>query len=64
MSPVEGIVLFCVSALASGINSVAGGGSLVTYPVLTVMFGIPGRFANATNAVGLFLALSPVDWLW
>jgi len=54
MHPVEAIVLFCASAVASGINSVAGGGSLISYPVLTAGFGIEGRIANATNAVGLF----------
>ncbi len=54
MSPVEAIVLFCASAVASGINSVAGGGSLISYPVINVGLHIPGREANATNSVGLF----------
>ena len=54
MSPVEGVVLFCAGVTAGAINSVAGGGSLVSYPVLTLGFGIEGRIANATNAVGLF----------
>jgi uncharacterized membrane protein YfcA len=54
MSPVEGVVLFCAGAIAGAINSVAGGGSLISYPVLTIGLGIPGRIANATNAVGLF----------
>jgi uncharacterized membrane protein YfcA len=54
MSPIEGVVLFIASAVASGINSVAGGGSLISYPILTVGFGLEGRIANATNSVGLF----------
>jgi uncharacterized membrane protein YfcA len=54
MSPAEGVLLFAAGAVASGINSVAGGGSLISYPVLTIALGIPGRIANATNAVGLF----------
>ena len=54
MSPVEGVVLFCAGAVASGINSVAGGGSLITFPVLTIGLRIPALIANATNAVGLF----------
>ncbi len=54
MSPAEGVLLFAAGALASAINSVAGGGSLISYPILTIALGIPGRIANATNAVGLF----------
>ena len=54
MSPVEGVVLFVAGAVASGINSVAGGGSLISFPVLTIGLRIPGLIANATNAVGLF----------
>lgn len=54
MSPAEGVLLFAAGAVASSINSVAGGGSLISYPVLTIALGIPGRIANATNAVGLF----------
>lgn len=54
MSPAEGVLLFAAGAIASAINSVAGGGSLISYPVLTIALGIPGRIANATNAVGLF----------
>lgn len=62
MSPVEAVVLFCAGAVASGINSVAGGGSLISYPVITMFMGPnfanvgPGyeKMANATNSVGLF----------
>ncbi len=54
MSPLEGVVLFGAGAVASAINSVAGGGSLITFPVLTVGLKIPALVANATNAVGLF----------
>ena len=54
MSPAEGVLLFSAGAVASAINSVAGGGSLISYPILTLALGIPGRIANATNAVGLF----------
>lgn len=54
MSPVDGVILFVCGALAGGINSVAGGGSLITFPVLTVGLKIPALVANATNAVGLF----------
>jgi uncharacterized protein len=50
----ETLLLFTAGAVASGINSVAGGGSLITFPVLTLGLGIPDRVANATNSVGLF----------
>lgn len=38
-----------IGAIASGINSVAGGGSLVSFPFM-VGVGIPSVEANATNA--------------
>lgn len=55
ITPLDGAILFVASAVASGINSVAGGGSLVSYPVITMLMG-PGfeKIANATNSVGLF----------
>ena len=54
MSIVDTLLLFVTGSLASGINSVAGGGSLVSFPFLTLGLQIPDRIANATNAVGLF----------
>ena len=55
MSPTlgQGALLFVVGAVASGINSVAGGGSLISFPSLIGM-GLLPRIANATNSVGLF----------
>jgi uncharacterized membrane protein YfcA len=43
-----------VGALASGINTVAGGGSLLSFPALTIGFQIPSLPANATNSVALW----------
>ena len=54
MSIVDTLLLFVTGSVASGINSVAGGGSLVSFPFLTLGLQIPDRIANATNAVGLF----------
>ena len=54
MSIVDTFLLFVTGSVASGINSVAGGGSLVSFPFLTLGLQIPDRIANATNAVGLF----------
>jgi hypothetical protein len=44
-----------VGGLAGGvINTLAGGGSLITVPLL-VLAGIPGTLANGTNRVGVLL---------
>jgi uncharacterized protein len=48
------LLLIIVGAVASAINSVAGGGSLLSFPYLTLGLGIPLKEANATNAVGLW----------
>ena len=44
--------LFSVSVMAGLINSVAGGGSLLSFPAL-VMFGQPAILANATNTAAI-----------
>lgn len=56
------LLLAFIGATASGINAVAGGGSLVSFPILTgvylgdfrVGYGIPMKIANATNSAGLW----------
>ncbi len=49
------IVLLCLTGfLAGGINTVAGGGSNLTLPVL-MMLGLPADVANGTNRVGVWL---------
>lgn len=53
-SPAEAGLLFLVGACASGINAVAGGGSLISFPYLTLAVRLSERIANATNSVGLF----------
>ncbi len=53
MTPLQGLGLVAVGAIASGINAVAGGGSLVSFPFI-VGIGIPVKIANATNSVGLW----------
>lgn len=44
--------LALASAVAGIVNSVAGGGSLISFPA-AVAFGLPSLVANATNAVAL-----------
>ena len=46
-------LLFCAAVLAGAINSVAGGGSFVSFPAL-LFIGIPPVNANATNTVALW----------
>jgi uncharacterized protein len=46
------LVLFLAALLAGTINSVAGGGTLLTFPAL-LAFGVPPIAANATSTVAL-----------
>jgi uncharacterized membrane protein YfcA len=45
--------IFFAGLLAGAINSVAGGGSLISFPSL-IAFGIPAIVANATNTAGVW----------
>jgi uncharacterized membrane protein YfcA len=47
------ILLFAAAAIAGALNSVAGGGSFISFPML-VATGIPSIQANATNTVALW----------
>jgi uncharacterized protein len=46
-------ILILAGAVASAINAVAGGGTLVSFPVL-IALGLPANLSNATNAVALW----------
>lgn len=48
------ILLFAVGFAAGVINTIAGGGSFFTVPVLIFM-GLPPTVANATNRLGVFM---------
>lgn len=54
MTVLDAAILFALGAIGSGINAVAGGGSLVTFPTLTLGLGLTEKVANATSSVGLF----------
>lgn len=54
MTSTELVLLVCASAAAGLVNSVAGGGSLISFPA-AVAFGLTPLVANASNS----LALSP-----
>lgn len=47
------IILFCAAVLAGAVNSVAGGGTLLTFPAL-LWTGQLANFANATSTVALW----------
>lgn len=56
LAPVDGphlVGAFLAAFLAGGINSVAGGGTMITFPAL-VALGLPPLQANATNTMGLW----------
>ncbi len=53
MSTSEIALLFCVALIAGALNSIAGGGSFISFPVL-LFTGMPSIHANATNTVGLW----------
>lgn len=56
MTWVEILALAGASAAAGAVNSVAGGGTLLTFPVL-LSFGVPPLVANATSTIGLVCGL-------
>lgn len=57
---IHGLLLAAAGLIAGFINTLAGGGSMLTLPAL-MMFGMPADVANATNRVGvLFQSLAAV----
>ena len=52
MDPFEIAALVAGGLVGGIINTLAGGGSLLTVPLL-VLFGLPGGLANGTNRVGV-----------
>jgi hypothetical protein len=57
MSWFEIISLLAAATAAGMINAVAGGGTLITFPVL-ILFGIPPVIANATSTLALVVGTS------
>ena len=52
MDPADVILLLAGGLVAGTVNTMAGGGSLLTVPLL-VMAGVPGNVANGSNRVGI-----------
>ncbi len=53
LDPLSAAVSFAASFAAGAINSVAGGGTLVSFPAL-VWLGVPSVVANATNTIAMW----------
>lgn len=61
MTPIEASLLVGGGLLAGVVNTLAGGGSLLTVPLL-VMMGLPGTLANGTNRVGILIQNGVASW--
>ena len=53
MNFLDAVLIMGVGILAGAINTMAGGGSLLSLPILIFM-GLPPAVANATNRVAIF----------
>ncbi len=53
MTILDAMLLFIAALVAGGLNSVAGGGSFISFPTLTFV-GVPLIPANATNTIALW----------
>ena len=53
MTFISGLILFIAAILGGALNSVAGGGSFITFPSL-IFSGVPPIQANATSTVALW----------
>jgi len=60
-SLLQGIILFASAFVAGMINSIAGGGTLLTFPTL-IWLGLDAKEANATSTVALWPGL--LGGLW
>ena len=55
------LLVLSVGSISGFLNTVAGGGSLITLPILITVIGLPSNIANATNRVAIvFQNLSAV----
>jgi len=61
MTLTEAILMFAAAFVAGTMNSIAGGGTLVTFPVL-IWLGLDPKVANATSTVALWPGLIAGAW--
>ena len=57
------LILIASSFIAGALNSVAGGGSFLTFPTL-IFYGVPPVVANASNTVALFPGALSAAWAY
>jgi len=57
MSLVEALALCAAASAAGAVNALAGGGTVITFPVL-LLFGTPPIVANATSTIALVFGTS------
>lgn len=61
MSLIDTVLLLTGGLVAGVVNTLAGGGSLLTVPLL-VLLGLPGTVANGTNRVGILFQSLVALW--
>jgi uncharacterized membrane protein YfcA len=61
VTPADAVLLVCGGLAAGIVNTLAGGGSLLTVPLL-VLIGLPGTLANGTNRIGVLLQNAVAAW--
>jgi uncharacterized protein len=64
MTTTDYLLLFAAAAGAGAVNAIAGGGTLISFPVLLAL-GVPPIAANVTNAVALcpgYLGATVAQW--
>jgi uncharacterized membrane protein YfcA len=61
VTPGEAGLLVAGGLVAGVVNTLAGGGSLLTVPLL-VLVGLPGLLANGTNRVGVLIQNATSTW--
>lgn len=61
MTPIDVALLVGGGFVAGVVNTLAGGGSLLTVPLL-VLVGLPGTLANGTNRVGILIQNGVASW--
>lgn len=57
ISPLEAVALAAAACAAGVMNAIAGGGTILTFPVL-VAFGMPAIQANATSTLALLVGIA------
>ncbi|MDQ3816562.1 MAG: sulfite exporter TauE/SafE family protein, partial [Acidobacteriota bacterium] len=61
MAILQGLVMFAAAFIGGMMNSIAGGGTLITFPVL-LWLGLDPKVANATSTVALWPGLFGGFW--